>query len=208
MSYNSMKSDFLTILNRSDCSDAQADVFMQQGMQRIQRICRIPTMERAQLITPTDVALTQIAVPPDLIEVIDILVPTYNGLFRPLEHMSYRRLMTINPLRQPCAYARSQGLIYVRGQVPIGDQIQFIYYGNFSAFATPDSDNELSASTPDLAVYAALSYAGDYFAHPNTAQWESRFQAIQNEVTQMAVDLEMNGGPQAIEPAYGFEDDH
>lgn len=210
MSYNAMKADFQNILDRDDCSDALADTFLRQGMSRIQRTCRLPSMERAQLITPQSVPMLQLPVPPDLIQVIDLLVPREadaEGRLRALKKASYRRLMEYSSNDLPRVYARSQTLFYVRGAVPVGVTLQFLYYGNFSPFANGDADNELSASTPDLAVYSALSYAGDHFEHPSTAQWEARYQAIKAEVDQMAADLENEGGVNQMEPIFAFQDD-
>jgi hypothetical protein len=53
MSYNDMLSDFTTILDRDDMTVAQGQLFLNQGIARIQRTARLPSMERAQLITPT-----------------------------------------------------------------------------------------------------------------------------------------------------------
>jgi len=215
MSYNTMKTDFLNILDRDEVQStgpqaAMADTFLQQGISRIQRDCRLPSMERAQLITPTDNAMTQFPVPTDLIQIIDVLVPDAAGVpgqLRALKRVAYRKLVAYDPTDIPRVYARFQTLVYVSGAVPIGNQLQFLYYGNFSPFATADSDNELSASTPDLAVYAALSYAGDYFEHPLAAQWEARYQAIKTEVQAMAIDLETEGGVAVVEPIYQCWDD-
>jgi hypothetical protein len=205
LSYNTMKADFEAILDRDDLTDAQADIFMQQGISRIQRDCRLPSMERAQLITATDNPMSQFPVPTDLIQIVDILVPREGssvGQMRPLKRVAYRKLMEYDQTDFPKVYARYQTLIYLAGALPTNQQLQFLYYGNFSPFATPDSDNELSASTPDLAIYGALSYAGDYFEHPLAAQWEARYQAIKAEVEAMAIDLETEGGVAVIEPIY------
>jgi hypothetical protein len=209
MSYNDMLTDFTNILDRDDCSNALAQTFLDQGMSRIQRACRLPSMERAQLITPTGAPMRQWMVPQDLIQVIDVIVPELNatgGQQRPLKKVAYRQLVRYDSNDLPRVFARSQATFYVAGSVPVGTTLQFIYYGNFSPFPTPDSENELSASTPDFAVYAALSYAGDYFEHPLTAQWEARFQSIKAEVDQMAMDLENEGGIQVVEPMYQVQD--
>jgi len=208
-----MKSDFLSILDRDEVQPggpqaALADTFLQQGIGRIQRTARLPSMERAQLITPDTQAMLQFPVPPDLIQIMDVLVPELGdaeGRLCALKHVSYRELMRYNQFDLPRAFARSQTLIYVRGAVPIGVQLQFIYFGNFSPFATPDSDNELSASTPDLAVYAALKYAGDFFEHPLTQQWDQTYQAILAEVTQMGRDLDNEGGVNVVEQLYNWD---
>jgi len=205
VSFNDMLNDFQQILDRDDCSTAQATTFLQQGMSRIQRDCRLPSMERAVFITPTTDPMTYFPVPLDLIQPIDILVPTIGGTSKPLVKLPYRELLRISPLVRPQAYSRYQGVYQIRGALAPGDQLQFLYYGNFSDFATPDSENELSASTPDLGVYAALSYAGDNYQHPNTDRWEARYQEIKAEVMQMGYDLDAEGGPQSIQPLYNWD---
>lgn len=200
-----MLASFQNILNRDDCSTAQATTFLQQGISRIQRDCRLPSMERALLITPDSIPMLFFSVPQDLIQPIDILAPGWDGMPKPLRKLPYRQLVGVSSLIQPEAYARYQGLFQVRGAVMPGAQLQFLYYGNFSPFASADSENELSASTPDLGVYAALSYAGDNFQHPNADRWEARYQEIKSEVTQMGIDLDAEGGPQVIQSPYDWE---
>jgi hypothetical protein len=207
VSFADMRTTFQTILNRSDCSDAQATLFLQQAIQRIQRDCRLPSMERALFVTPTDVPMSFFVVPRDLIQPIDILVPKCDGIgSQPLTKLSYRELVGINPLIWPSYYARFQGVYQIRGNLLPGNQLQFLYYGNFTSFTSDADENELSTSTPDLAVYGALSYAADLFQHPASAAWEGRYQAIKAEVEQMGIDLDAEGGPSAVEPIYHWND--
>lgn len=209
MSYTAMMSDFTTILNRDDCSSAQAAVFMSQAVQRIQRDCRLPSMERQQIYTFTGTS-NNLVIPSDLIQPIDLIwsSPAPGGRCDEpvaLIKTAYRDLMRKRPLLLPKWYARIQTQFWIAGSVNAGEQIQLFYYGNFSPWASGSADNELSASTPDLAVYAALSYAGDYFACDQTTQWEARYQSIKADVIQMGIDLDAEGGPQAIEPVYRWE---
>lgn len=202
MSFNTTKATFQSILNRDDCTDAQATAFLQQGISRVQRDCRLPSMERTLIITP-EATMSNFIVPTDLIQPIDVLVQDVNtGRFKALAKKSYRRLLDYDPNDQPCVYARNQTQIWIAGSVGVGQQVMFIYYGNFSPFADADSDNELTASTPDLAVYAALSYAADSFQHPSAQAWEARYQAIKAEVMAMAIDLDAEGGVQYVQPLY------
>lgn len=207
MSYNSMLADFNTILNRDDCSAAQAAVFLSQGVQRIQRTCRLPSMEREQIITIGDAGANFVLIPQDLVQLQDIIWTSTTRVAEPkaLKKLPYRDLIKKNSLILPHWYGRMQGQYWLKGNVLPGEVIQIFYYGNFSNWTTPDSDNELSASTPDLAVYSALSYAGDYFECALAAQWESRFQEIKGEVIQMADDLDAEGGEQTMQPVYKWD---
>jgi hypothetical protein len=201
VSFNTMKASFQNILNRDDCSDAQATTFLQQGISRIQRDCRLPNMERTLIITP-ETTTNMFSVPLDLIQPIDVLVQDSAGTFYPLVKKAFRDATKVDSNDLPRVYARIQTTVYIFGSVPVGRQIMFLYYGNFSSFASGDDDNELSASTPDLAVYAALSYAGDSFQHPSTQMWEQRYQQIKTEVMAMAIDLDAEGGPQYVQSLY------
>lgn len=209
MSYSDMLNDFTTILDRDDCSQALAQTFLGQGMTRVQRDCRLPSMERALLVTPAAAAMTQFAVPADMIQIIDILVPKENsstGQMRALKKVAYRRLMTMDNTDLPRSFARFQGQIYINGGVPIGNTVQFLYYGNFTPFVLATDENELSSNAPDLGVYAALKYAGDYFEHPLTDKWENTYQELKAAVIAMAIDLENEGGVNEIEPIYDLDD--
>ena len=201
MSFNTMLASFQNILNRDDCSDAQATTFLQQGISRIQRDCRLPNMERTLIITP-ETNTNMFSVPLDLIQPIDVLVQDAAGNFYPLVKKAFRDAAKVDSNDLPRVYARIQTTIYIFGTVTAGRQIMFLYYGNFSPFATADDDNELSASTPDLAVYAALSYAADAFQHPSAQMWEGRYQQLKAEVTSMAIDLDAEGGPQYVQSLY------
>lgn len=209
MSYNTMLADFQTILNRDDCSAAQLSVFLQQGVQRIQRDCRLPSMEREQIVTIGDAGANFVLVPTDLVQTIDIIWTSSTRLVggepRALKKLPYRDLIRKNSLILPNWYGRMQSQFWIKGDVTPGEVIQIFYYGNFSNWATPDSDNELSASTPDLGIYAALSYAGDYFECALAGQWEQRYQTIKAEVIQMAEDLDAEGGEQIMQPVYRWE---
>lgn len=209
MSYQTMLNDFQTILNRDDCSPAQLAVFMSQGVQRIQRTCRLPSMERAQLVTVGDAGTNFVLIPQDLVQLQDLIFTSTTRLEdsepRALKKLPYRDLIRKNNTILPRFYGRSQGQYWIKGTVLPGEQIEILYYGNFTDWASPDADNELSASTPDLAIYAALSYAGDYFEAALAAQWESRFQEIKGEVQQMADDLDAEGGEQTMQPVYRWE---
>jgi hypothetical protein len=201
-----MLNSFEVILNRDDCSDAQAEEFMAQGIQRIQRDCRLPSMERAQVVNIGASGSSMILVPQDLVQLIDIIWQGPRTAYPvALKKLPYRDLLRRPALATPQYYGRLQGQYWLSGTAASGDTLQLIYYGNFSDWTTADSDNELSASTPDLGVYAALSYAGDHFECSLAAQWEARFQAIKAEVIQMSIDLDAEGGEQTMQPIYHWD---
>ncbi len=205
--FNQMLASFSAILLRDDCLPPQATIFLQQAITRITRECRLPSMERALIVTAGE-ALTLLPVPADFIEAIDLTV-SGDGLLEPhaLRFVSQRDLIRIPTqfVGYPRCYSRFQAQFNIAPAVPQGATAQLSYYGDFSPFATPDSSNEISASSPDLVVYGALSFAADAFQHPSAEQWEARYQQILMQVQMQGYDADSKGGYTAINPMYYHE---
>lgn len=201
MSLDSIVGTFQSVFNRDDCSNSQAQVYALQAISRVQRECRLPSMERQTIIVTTG-PVDWISVPSDTLEFIDVILADQSGQLTALQHLPYRKLIRIDAGVWPRAYARLQSQLWIRGQVGTGTTIQLIYYGEFSPFTSSADDNEITASAPDLIVYGALSYAADAFDHPSASKWEQRYQSILADVQQQAIDVEMNGGPMQIQPLY------
>lgn len=192
---------FQAILQRTDCDQNLAMIFLAQGMNRVQRVLTLPSQERTLSITATG-AMPFFVIPQDMIKPIDILWKRPDGYWRPLEKKSYRQLQLINPLIDPCAYARLNNQYWIAGCPQPGAQLMFNYYGNYAPLPSLASSNELLASNQDLAVYSALSYAGAAFQHPSTQDWRNTFTEIAAEVTQAAEDVDAEGGPVVQERLY------
>lgn len=200
-----MLSDFKLILNRTDCTDALATTFLQQGISRVQRDVRLPSMERSLIIQPAT-SMSFFTAPRDLLQPIDLIWTDLSGTAHSLDKLSYRQLIQRSTGGNPCVYARLQSQFWIAGAAVAGTTLQFFYYGNFTSFTSADDDNELSASSPELAVYCALSYAGEHFEHPATDRWEAKYQAIKAEVTAMAIDIDANGGGQIMQSTVHWGD--
>lgn len=212
MNLADLRTEFQSLLNRSDCSDDQANIFIGQGLQRLQRMLRLPCQERLIIWNDdpaTATPLTKIQLPDDVIQPIDLLVVS-DGSFAgysmgdlvALEKVSFRQLQRLPVGGQPRAYGRYQSALHIRGTVPALSAVHFYYYGEFSPVLDDAGENEIMASSPDLCTYAALSLAGDYFSHPKMADWEQRFQAYAADVQTMATDFDANGGPSAVAPSH------
>ena len=203
-SYQGVVAEFLAKLNRSDCTPTLAGYFLNDAMRRAQRQARLPFMETSQLVTAQGL-MDFIAVPPDLLEIIDVYVsePWVNSRPRSLAHMSFREISGVERLQRPVAYARLNATIQIRGAVRKGGNVLLVYYRQMPELTSTTSSNGLLDACPDLLVYGALSIAGDYFQHPQATAWEQRFQSILSDVQGQAIALEMTGGPLTIQPAYG-----
>lgn len=208
MSLNAITASLQAVLARTDCTQAQAQAFVLQGMAMIQRDLRLPTMER-QAITTTTGYTDWVAVPGDLIELIDIYVPDIITSYpTPLVKKPYRTLITMDPQDLCQFYSRIQNQYWMRGQAPPNTTVTVHYYGTFTAFsADGTSDNEISSTAPDLCTYAGLVFAGAQFRHPNLQTWLATYQQLLAQVESATIDQEMKGGPAEIPSMYVWECD-
>ena len=71
MNKGAIRTHFKALLNRSDCTSTLADTFIDQGISRIQRVLRIPSMEAIQTYAISS-QTASIALPATALEVIDI----------------------------------------------------------------------------------------------------------------------------------------
>ena len=73
---------------------------------------------------------------------------------------------------------------------------------------TADSDtNALSVAAPDLIIYAALTYAADFYLDERAEIFENKYTTFLAEIQEQANDQELNGSANTIAPAYAYGDD-
>ena len=102
----------------------------------------------------------------------------------------------------PSAYVRRGGLWKVGPTPAAGTAFRIDYYDEFPSLADPTDSGYLTTGPTDLVIYAALSYAGDWFVDKRAPAWEARFQSIVAEVQSQAdQDALINA---AVAPAYHF----
>lgn len=197
-----IQSDFLSRLNRSDCSTDLATSFINSACVRLQRAVHLPSMERSQFVQAQG-PVTFVVVPPDLLEVIDVYASAFpGGPPRPLERTAFRQIAQISTATWPSYYARVAGVFEIRGAVPTGGSVLVTYYGQVQQLVNPTDTNEYVTVCPDAVVYGALSLAADHFEHPSASAWESRFQQLLGEVQSDVVRLESTGGPAVVANPY------
>lgn len=206
MAYTDMLADFRSILNRNDCTDAQARTFLDQGIRRVQREVRFPSQERLVQVNPTvGVALTQFTIPGDMLVPIDVFI-VEGSRQRALVKLSYRDLLAIPATNDAAGYARHLGTVQIRGTVPGDCYLLFHYFGDFTAFVNDADENELSAAAPDLGVYAGLIYGGRHFQSDLLGSWTETYKEVLNEMRGLMIDTDAEGGPQAMQPMYGGDE--
>ena len=204
MNKGELRTHFKALLNRSDCSNALADTFIDQSIARIQRTLRIPPMERQQVYTIlNDQPQDYIILPADFLEVMDIY---YDGLCltrKPLRDMV--SLRSNGEQGSPIYFAREQGSILLH-PTPSSGTIYLNYYGQFDDLVADTDENDLSVIAPDAAVYGALAFASDYFIDERGMLFEQKFTTFLSELQTQANEAETAGTVQAITPMASYQD--
>jgi hypothetical protein len=212
MNYSDIQAQFLSLLNRRDCTTAQAQGFIQMAMQRIQRdAIRIPAMEKSLIVT-IQPGYTGLVIPSDLLELINLIPTSTNGGtgqsdFKRMEKCDITTALNMGiHVGVPRRYSR-QGGVWILGAAPaIGDTIRIDYYAELAALVSPTDTNAITLIAPDLLIYGALCYAGDFYTDKRMANWEERFQQISTDLQNQANDDE-DGGAAAVQGAFYYPDE-
>jgi hypothetical protein len=68
---------------------------------------------------------------------------------------------------------------------------------------TSDSEENLLAQiAPDLIMYAALTYASDYYLDERSSVFDNKYMTFMSEIQEQANDQELTGSIQSIRPSY------
>jgi hypothetical protein len=205
MNYGELKTSFLAILNRRDITPTQITTFIGMGLQRIHREVRIPAMEALYYHTSTGDGI--VPIPSDFVDVISIatnLTTVHNKLIK-------RDLQTVLDLGvstgYPLYYFR-QGMNWLIAPRPeSGIIINVQYYRDQSTLSLDTDTNRLTAAAPDLIIYAALTYASDFFLDERGPLFEQKYQQMVSDLNEMAHMDELENA--AIRPnSYDNESDY
>lgn len=210
MTYAACKTQFLGILNRRDITPSLVDTFMKFGIQRIHTELRVPAMEKTvEMLTD---GASGLVVPGDLLEFISVHTNdnvNHDKLIRTdlQSILAYSKIPGV-----PKFYHREGGLIYI-GPYPPDQTSVFISYFSDSSALVADSDyNWLTEVAPMLLIYAALSYAADYYLDDRKGLFEATYgqtrdnlqnMALQDEVSNASVSPAYDSSPNYVGPYYG-----
>jgi len=203
MNYGEIKSHFNDLLNRSDITAALTTRFIDQGIARIQRQLRTPMSERVLNVTIT--AQTEsLTLPSDFLEIISLYKDEYE-----LERVSMRKFrQDANTAVEgkPRIFVRQAEKLLLHPQ-PTSGTLTLYYHGEFPALSADTDENVLTQSAPDLIIYAAATFAADYYLDQRAEIFETKFNQFLLELQEQANDQELQGGTQSVLPAYSFQDE-
>jgi hypothetical protein len=198
MNKSQLRTQLLALLNRNDCTNEQADIFIDQAVARIQRTLRIPPMEKQSISTVNDITPELIVLPDDFLNIKYLY--SNNGM------LSFRDVNTFLSLPSssgdPKFYTRLQGGLQLKPTPPEGTTLTLVYYGEIPDLVLETDTNFLTTIASDLLIYGALTFAADFFVDDRKPIFEDRFGAIYREVDEQARLTEMEQTTLAIQPVY------
>jgi hypothetical protein len=200
MNKGEIRAHFKALLNRSDITDALADTFIDQGITRIQRSLRVPSMEKKHTYTFTSSA-SQVNLPADFLEAIDVYFADQALSRIPMREMS--ALKAGNEVGTPRHFAREQGVLLLY-PYPSSGSLSLNYYASFTDMTSDSDENVLAAIAADLITYGALTYASDYYLDERAPIFAQKYQEFMTELQEQANDAETSGTLQSIRPTYSL----
>ena len=203
MNYGDLKDHFKALLNRSDITTALTETFIEQGIRRIQRQLRSPINERKAEYTISG-QTSSVILPNDFLEIISLYMGS-KELTR-VTMSRYRELQANNAQGNPEHFCREQQRLQLHPE-PTSGTLTLYYYCDFPALSANTDTNDLTEVAPDLAIYSALTFAADYYFDERGQIFENKYNQFLTELQEQSNDQELNGGTQAIQPAYRFDGD-
>ena len=182
MNKSQIRSQFLALLNRNDCSNELADTFLEQGLARIQRTLRVPAMEKVQTYTVNAIAPNALILPNDFLNIKHLYcgdtLLEYVDLNRYLRHE--------DSVDTPRVYTRIQGELKVKPTPSEGTEILMVYHGEIPDLTSDTATNFITEIAPELLVYGGLTYAADYFIDERKPLFDETFNRVFAELMEQA----------------------
>ena len=195
------------ILNRDDMTDAQADQWITMALRRIQRWVRIPSQEVEQLYTVGETHIG-FAIPSDYIMTKAFYLDADGA--GPLDTISLqeyirRKATTGTSASIPTSYTREGSYMQVYPVPTEGQVFKLIYWAEHEDMLVDTDENLLARVAPDLIIYTALIYAGNFYVDERAEQWKQMAGEFVAELENQAEIAEASGLNMRVQPMYGNE---
>lgn len=200
MNYGAAKAQFQALLNRRDITPSLVTNFMNSSLQRVQRVLRVPAMEKAQIITVgTD--FTGISIPGEFLQLVSL---TANGT--QLRQGSLDEVLKLQETGEgnPRVFYRLLNKFIVGPNPSKGTEFRMDFIGDFGEITSDVDEPTILEIAPDLVIYGALVFAANYYLDQRLSTFENTFQTLLMEYQAQAYDDAIGGGA-AITPAYSFQ---
>jgi hypothetical protein len=198
MNYGELRTYFKDLLNRSDCSDAQADTFLGMGLRRTERNLRTALQRQTATIPVTLLNASLMAIPNDYIGMHTLKV----------DGVSIRRGTDTEAQPDlpglPEGYFISGPNLNFRPSLSVGSVVTLTYYSEFTDATDSASITLFSQILPDLIIYGSLPFACDFFLDVRKDSFDATFGTMVNEVQSMSDRDDMTGGMTVANPYAGM----
>lgn len=199
MNKATVRSQLLGLLNRNDCTNEQADIFIDQAVARIQRTLRVPPMERVETYTVTEESPEMLSLPNDFLQLKHLYTST--GTIPFVDLGTFLKAVDA-PGNKPTMYTRVQGSYLLKPTPPVDYEITMVYYGEIPDLVNDTDSNFVTEIAPDLLVYGALTFAADFFIDDRKDSFEQIAVRIFNEVQNQAIDMEFAQEGMSVQSSY------
>lgn len=184
MTYSEVKAAFTGILNRRDITPSQITLFLQMGVQYVQRKLRIPPMEK--LMNFTSIGENIIPVPGDYLEVIAIYTNDTTSVTK-LEKRDLQTVLRASIAPGPPIYYHRSGSSFIVAPTPaVGNTISVNYYSDATALTADTDHNWMTDAAPTIMVYGGLRYASDFFLDDRKASFKATLDEELFDLQEMA----------------------
>lgn len=200
MNYGAAKAQFQALLNRRDITPSLVTSFMNSSLQRVQRVLRIPAMEKAIIVTVgTD--FQGITIPGEFLQLISLTAGSTQ-----LRQASLDEVLKLQELGEgePRIFHRLLNKIIIAPSPAVGTKLRMDFVGDFGEIESDASEPTVLEIAPDLVIYGALVFAANYYLDQRLETFETTFQTLLSEYQAQAYDDALAGGA-AISPAYSFQ---
>lgn len=201
-----IRNQLIALLNRNDINNTLADTFIDQAVARIQRTLRIPPMEKMEIYSASEQTPDTLILPQDFLELKHLYIVSDSQSSYTLQYKDLDSFLRYpaNGGSRPMFYTRIQGSLKLKPAPTEGAETIMVYYGEIPDLVADADESWLSVLAPDLLVYAALSYAADYYVDERKVAFEETFGRIYGELVEQATAIEMNQSGLAVSPAYNY----
>ena len=187
MNYGELRTQFKDVLDRSDCTDAQADTFINMGLRRTERLLRTPIQKTTTTITVDGAWPGFFMIPTDYLGIFSVAV----------DDIPCPRI-TSSQLDKTEGFLMEDNRFTFLPDLAEGQVLRITYYNEFLRTPGDEVTTDYSLVLTDVITYAALVFACDTFVDERKRSFEGTLQDLIRE-TQMMSDIdEMAGGGMAI----------
>lgn len=179
--YGELRAEALELLNRDDCTTTLMDQFLQDAINRIHRILRLPSMEQANTVVADTSGA--ILIPNTFLEIID-LEDEGDSEFIYIAPDQYRKARRRNdePPRGQRWYTRRANKFQFLPTYTEGEEVTVYFYSDPPEITSDDDVSPLLVFAPEFVKYAALIDAAIYFEDDRQTNFAALFTAMKEEI--------------------------